>query len=363
MLRDCWASVRSSSQNATAGSILRRCALVYLPTICVVSVFVALTWLGLSMNNGTFRDKDLVVVITYFAALLVLECILLAQVAICRQRTSRPSPKPSCVEGPAQTTSSSINANVGHPQPENSSVVNLAHVQTQALRPSVGDVMAERPDEPRSNIETAKPPTTSSQNPSLQSHKFPALCQPYHPSTTPETNRPPTAVAYMPQQPPNLLPVSPPTPDVRSSWDLSMASDHQSLAVQPLTSAPPPATTLFQPEASPKASFGPRSSTTSSSKPSSQAHYHQATPSIPETKPPQGTSHISAFPSNAPASSRHKSREVCNRSKDEPARQQVLQSPSQSRGTTTPQAEPQPQPQPHSHSSLLQKNLIALAGT
>jgi hypothetical protein len=91
MPRGCWASFKSSYQHATTDSILRRWALVYLPTICVVSVFVALTWLGPATNNLTFRDKDLVAVITYFAALLVLECILLVHVAIRRQRAATPS--------------------------------------------------------------------------------------------------------------------------------------------------------------------------------------------------------------------------------------------------------------------------------
>jgi hypothetical protein len=91
MPRSCWASFKSSYQHATIDSILRRWALVYLPTICVVSVFVALTWLGLAMNNLTFGDKDLVAVITYFAAQLVLECILLVHIAIRRQRAATPS--------------------------------------------------------------------------------------------------------------------------------------------------------------------------------------------------------------------------------------------------------------------------------
>jgi hypothetical protein len=355
MLRDCWPSVRSSSQNATGGSILRRCALVYLPTICVVSVFVALTWLGLSMNNGTFRDKDLVVVITYFAALLVLECVFLTHVAIRRQRTVRPSPKPPCVEDSAQTAPSFTNGNVGHhAQPANPSAVNLAHVQSQLgpeiPRPSVvGNMMAERPHEATtSDLEITKPPTSSSPNPSLpQSHKFPtALCQPYHPSTTPEVNRPPTAVAYIPPHPPGL-PVPPqPMPDIRSSWDLTMANDHQSLAVQPLTTAPPVAT-LFQPEARPKPPFEPPSA--ASGNPSTRPD-HQAT----ETHPLQSDNHISAYPTSTPA--RHKSRETYSRSTGGRACQQP-QSHSQSPGAQ------RVQPQPHSHSSLLQRNLIALAGT
>jgi hypothetical protein len=345
MLRDCWSSVRSSYQNATAALILRRLALVYLPTICVISVFVALTWLGLSMNNQTFRNKNLVVVITYFAALLVLECILLAHVVIRRQRTARLSQKPSYVDSSTQTVSTTTNDNGGSPLP---TVENLDHVSNrprpQVPQASAAEVMAGRPQEPEPPSENVRPPMMSLHRPSLPpSQRVPALCQPYHPSPIPEITRPTTAAAYISQ--PSL-----PAPQIpsalRSSWDLTMASDnHPRISAQPPTSEPLP-TPLLQAQDHIKPFAKP-----ASSKPTER----HPTPSIPETRPLQSHNHISALPTNAPP--RHRPREMHRASP----------------GARTPQ-KPQPQPQPHpstqqshsqshSHSSLLEKNLIALAGT
>ena len=64
----------------------------------MVSLFVALAWLGLAMDNRIFRDRNLVIVITDFAALLVLEFILLMHVAVCRQKTAKQSQKSCCVD-------------------------------------------------------------------------------------------------------------------------------------------------------------------------------------------------------------------------------------------------------------------------
>lgn len=220
MPRDCWASLKSSCQHATADSTLSRWALVYLPMICVVSVFVALTWLGLSMNNLTFRDKDLLVVITYFAALLVLECILLAHVAMRHQRTATTSQNPPCIESTLPTLSNNSKNDVENPGPASHTVENLGHVQIrptpQVDQPSPAKVIEGSPQEPESHNHNIKPFAASSHEPSLsQFQKVPALCQPYHPNTMPEITRPPPAAAHIPQSP--SLPILEAATDFRSS--------------------------------------------------------------------------------------------------------------------------------------------------
>src|SRR3954447_11143957 len=242
MPRNCWASFKSSYQHVTVDSILRRWALVYIPTICVVSVFVALTWLGLSMNNLTFRDKDLVIVITYFAALLVLECILLAHVVICRQKTTTPSQNPPCMESALPSLSNNSNDDVESPRQSSHTVESLGHVQiwptVQVHQPSPTKVIKESPQEPESHNQNIKPFATFSHGPNLpQPQRVLAFCQPYHPSTMPEITGPPTAAGYIPQ--PLNPPVRETTTHLRSSWDLTMATNHQSLAAQPPASSTP----------------------------------------------------------------------------------------------------------------------------
>ena len=177
MPRGCWASFKSSYQRATADSILRRWPLVYLPTICVVSVFVALTWLGLAMNNLTFRDKDLLVVITYFAALPVLECIFLAQVALRRQRAATPSQNPPCIELALPTLSNKATDDTEGPRLADHAVENPDHAQTQPIpqvyQPSPTKVVKESLQEPESHNRTIKPLATSSHELNLpQFQKF-----------------------------------------------------------------------------------------------------------------------------------------------------------------------------------------------
>jgi len=110
--RNCLWSCKSSNHNPTADLILHCWAFIYLPTICVVSLFVVLSWLGLAMNNGTFYDRDLAIVITSFAALVVLECILLTHVAVRRQRTARKSRKSCCcVDDACMQTISTLKKN------------------------------------------------------------------------------------------------------------------------------------------------------------------------------------------------------------------------------------------------------------
>jgi hypothetical protein len=352
MSRGCWVSFKSSYQHATADSILRRWTLVYLPTICVVSVFVALTWLGLAMNNLTYRDKDLVVVITYFGALLVLECILLAHVAIRRQRTATPSQNPPCVELALPTLSNNAKDNVEDPRPAGHTVENLGHVQTRPLtqvhQPSPTEVTKESLHEPESHNQNIKPLATSSHGPSLpQFPRVPALCQPYHPNTMTEITRTPTTAAYIPQ--PRSLPVPETATDLRSSWDLTMATNHQSLAAQSLASCTRPAE-LFQVEPHIQTLTEPLPSGKSTVRPE-----RQATPGIPEIKPLKSHNHIPAFPPNVPH--RQRTREMPRIGPGGHARQQQPQLKSQS--PTSQHV----QPQPHSHNSLLQKNLITLAGT
>lgn len=353
MPRDCWAPLKSSYQHATADSTLSRWALVYLPTICVVSVFVALTWLGLSMNNLTFRDKDLLVVITYFAALLVLECILLVHVAIRHQRAATTSQNPPCIESALPTFPDNSKDDIESPGPASRTVENLGHVQTQPTpqvhQPSPAKVIKESPQEPESHNHNIKPFATSSHRPSLsQFQKVPALCQPYHPSTMPEITRPPTAAAYIPQSP--NLPIPEATTDLRSSWDLTMATNHQSLAAQPPTSSTPPAE-LFQAETHIQPLTQPPSSGKSTVRPE-----RQATPGIPKIKPLKPNNHTSAFPPSVPH--RQRSHEMHRISPDGRARQQ--QQPQLKSQSPTSQ---HVQPHSHSHNSLLQKNLVALAGT
>jgi hypothetical protein len=360
MLKDCWPSLRSSWQNATFDSILRRWALVYLPTVCVVSVFVALTWLGLSMNNSTFRDKDLVVVITYFAALLVLECILLSHVAIRRQRTTRLSPKLLCVEASTETMSSGANANVARPKPATSTAENLDQAQYQP-RPQVlhalpTQVTAERLREPVPHSEQPTP-SASSSHPigPLPSQRVPALCEPVNSSPTHETNRPLTAATYIPEP---SLPVLPPTPDHPSSWNPSMANNHQSrLAVSPPSSPPPPRPALLQAEAPMK----PSSAAPPAPAPTVPPE-RRATPHIPETKPLKIHTQISAVPSTAPPARKSRPMYRATGAVEEHERQQPQPQP-QPHSPGAPQVQSQVQPQSRSHSSLLQKNLIALAGT
>jgi hypothetical protein len=81
-----------SYRNPVADSIIRSWDRIYLPAICVVSLFVALAWLGLA------SDRNLVIVITDFAVLLVLEFILLMHVAVRRQKTAKQSQKSCCVD-------------------------------------------------------------------------------------------------------------------------------------------------------------------------------------------------------------------------------------------------------------------------
>ena len=241
MPRDCWVSFKSSYQHATADSILRRWALVYIPMIFVVSVFVSLTWLGLSMNNLTFRDEDLIVVITYFAALLVLERILLAHVAIRRQRTATPSQNPPCIELALPTLPNNSKDDVEGPRPAGHTVENLAHAQTRPI-PQVHQPLPAKVKESlegaESHNQTIRPLATSPHGSSLpQFQRVPALCQPYH------TN----AMTDITRTQPRSLPVPETATGLRSSWDLTMATNHQSLAAQPQTSSTPPAE-LFQVE-------------------------------------------------------------------------------------------------------------------
>ena len=79
--------VKSACTKASSYAALRRCCLTYIPTVFVVSIFVALTWLGLAMEKGTFENHDLVVVIAYFAALCVVECVLLGNLALKQKRS------------------------------------------------------------------------------------------------------------------------------------------------------------------------------------------------------------------------------------------------------------------------------------
>jgi hypothetical protein len=297
MPRDCWASLKSSCQHATADSTLSCWALVYLPIICVVSVFVALTWLGLSMNNLTFRDRDLLVVITYFAALLVLECILLVHVAIRHQRAATTSQNPPCIESALPTFSNNSKDNVESPGPASHTVENLGHVQTrptsQVHQPSPARVIKERPQESESHNQNIKPFATSSHGPSLsQFQRVPALCQPYHPNTISEITRPPTAAAYIPQSP--SLPIPEAATDLRSSWDLTMAANYQSLAAQPPASSTPP-TDLFQAEIHIQPLTEPSLSGKLTVRPE-----RQATPSITRIKPLKPNNHTSAFPPSTP---------------------------------------------------------------
>jgi hypothetical protein len=349
MPRDCWASLKSSCQHVTADFTLSRWALVYLPTICVVSVFVALTWLGLSMNNLTFRDKDLLVVITYFAALLVLECILLVHVAIRHQRTAMTLQNPPCIESVLPTFSNNSKDDVESPRPASHTVENLGQPTPQVHQPSPAKVIKGSPQEPESHNHNIKPFATSSHEPSLsQFQRVPALCQPYHPSTMPEITRPPTAAAHMPQSP--SLPIPEAATDLRSSWDLTMATNHQSLAAQPPTSSTPPAE-LLQAETH----IQPLTELPSSGKSTIRLE-RQATPGIPEIKSLKLNNHTSAFPPSVPH--RHGSHEMHRISADGRARQQQQpQLKSQS------PASQHVQPHSHSHNSLLQKNLVALAGT
>src|SRR2546421_4171406 len=297
MPRDCWAFLKSSCKHATADSTLSRWALVYLPTICVVSVFVALTWLGLSMNNLTFRDKDLLVVITYFAALLVLECILLVHVAIRHQRAAMTSQNPPCIKSALPTFSNNSRDDVESPGPASHTVDTLGHVQIrptpQVHQPSPAKVIKGSPQEPESHHHNIKPFATSSHGPSLsQFQRVPALCQPYHPSTMPEITKPRTAAAHIPQSP--SLPIPEAATDLRSSWDLTIATNHQSLVAQPPTSSTPPAE-LFQAETHIEPLTEPPSSGKSAVRPE-----RQATPGIPEIKPLKRKNHIFAFSPSVP---------------------------------------------------------------
>lgn len=355
MLRDCWASLKSSCQHATADSTLSRWALVYLPMICVVSVFVALTWLGLSMNNLTFRDKDLLAVITYFAALLVLECILLVHVAIHHQRTATTSQNLPCIESALPTLSNNSKDDVESPGPASHTVENLGHVQIwptpQVHQPSPAKVIKGSPQEPESHNHNIKPFATSSHGPSLsQFQRVPVLRQPHHPSTMPEITRPPTAAAHIPQSLSLSIPEA--VIDLRSSWDLTMATNHQSLVSQPPTSSTPPAE-LFQGETHIQPLVEPPSSGKSAVRPE-----RQATPGIPEVKPLKRNNHIFAFPPSVPH--RQRSHEMHKIGPDGRARQQQQQQPQSKSQSSTSQ---RVQPHSHSHNSLLQKNLVALAGT
>ena len=344
MLKGCWPSVRPSYQNASADSILRRWALVYSPTICVVSIFVALTWLGLSINNQTFRGKDLVVVITYFAALLIFECILLVHIAIRHQRATKLSQEPSCAESPPQAVAAVTTNYGGSPTLAMAAIENMEYVQNlprpSVPRASLAKVVAEHPQKPGSRSDNAMPPTISARRPSPhQPQNFPALCEPYHPNARPEITRPPTAAAYMPQPP--SLPVPQSTADLRSSWDLAMASNRQSTAAQAPASTPPP-TELDKAEAHVALFVEPHSAP---GRPIVQDERH-ATLRIPET------SHGSAFPRNVPP--RQSTQKMSRASLDERAHQPPqlqLQSPGSN----------QVRPHSHRHSSLLEKNLIALA--
>jgi hypothetical protein len=339
MPRDCWASLKSSCQHAIpADFTLRRWALVYLPMTCVVSVFVALAWLSPSTSNLTFRDKDVLVAITYFAALLVLECILLVHLAIRHQRTAATSRNPPCIESPG---------------PASHTVENLGHVQTLPTplvhQPSSAKVVKESPQEPESHNQNIKPFATSSHGPSQsQFQRVRALCQPYHRSTTPEITRPPTAAAYIPQSPSLSIPEA--TTDLRSSWDLTMATNHQSLAAQPLASSTPPAD-LFQAETHIQPLMEPLSSGKSTVRPE-----RQATGGIPEIKPLKPNNHISAFPPSVPH--RQRSYEMHKISPGGCARQQQQPQPKPQSPTSQ-----HVQPRSHSRDNLVQKNLIALAGT
>jgi hypothetical protein len=150
-----------------------------------------------------------------------------------------------------------------------------------------------------------------------------------------------------PQSP--SLPIPEAATDLRSSWDLTMAANHQSLAAQPPTSSTPPAE-LFQAETH----IQPLTEPPSSGKPTVRPE-RQATPSIPEIKPSKPNNHISAFPPSVPH--RQRSHEMHRISPDGRARQQQqLQSKSQSPTSQHVQSHS------HSHNSLLQKNLIVLAG-
>ena len=87
MLKNCWPSLGSWYRYEACES--RRWVLVYLPTIFVLSVFVAIIWLGLGMTNGTFGKKDLEVLGPWFFALFVLETLLFAHVVFLRRKSRR----------------------------------------------------------------------------------------------------------------------------------------------------------------------------------------------------------------------------------------------------------------------------------
>lgn len=225
MLRDWSALVRSSFQGVTTRAVIRLYALVYLPTTFLVSLFVALTWLGLSMSNGTFRDEDLVIVITYFAALLVLECILLAHVALRGRMMAGLNNQGRGSESSTPTTESQGQLEL-HPRPDG-----------PVPLPDGG--MAERRSGPIPHIKESSTCTGSPDPPRLLPlQKVPALCQPYHPSRRPEINRPTTAAAYTPKP---YSPVAETATNLRLPWDLTMSETCVSATCQSPGSAPRPA--------------------------------------------------------------------------------------------------------------------------
>jgi hypothetical protein len=242
MSRNCWWLCKSSNHNPAADLLIHCWALIYLPTICVVSLFVVIPWLALAMNNGTFYNRDLAIVITSFAALVVLECILLVHVAVHRQRTARKSRKSCCCVDDAcmQTTSTLTKNNVAIPQSATFLPEHVGEVQSQfrAQFPQSSTVkaIAESTQGPDLHTQVSSSSTRLWHPPRLlPSQKVPALCQPYHPSTTTsEITRPPTAAAYIPQP---TLATPPSTMDLRSSWDLAMANNHQRSALEPSASA------------------------------------------------------------------------------------------------------------------------------
>lgn len=249
MSRNCLWSCKSSNHNPTADLILHCWALIYLPMICVVSLFMVLSWLGLAMNNGTFYDRDLAIVITPFAALVVLECILLVHVAVRCQKTARKLRKSCCCVDDAcmQTTSTLTKNNVAIPQSATFPPEHVGEVQSQFRaqfpQSSTVKVIAESTQGPDLHTQTSSSSTHIWHPPTLlPSQKVPAMCQPYHPSTTTsEITRPPMAAAYILQP---TLATPPSAMDLRSSWDLAMANNHQRGALEPSASARLPSTPL-----------------------------------------------------------------------------------------------------------------------